>query len=488
MDNQVFHEVEDSRLQRFLKQAIAANPFYYNKLKNIYYCGIRNVKIPGQAGGTHIISNGKYTRILGVKNCRHSWGCPHCTAREMRKHSQNIGAAITKLKEQNLVPIMITLTVFHTNKETAAEVLQLLKDTYTRFTKLSRWKGSADRNKYTKAGAWCNFCTEFNIRHSVKVMEVTYGEHGWHPHFHNLYWIPKDKLNEIGKWEDDLRAQWLNFEKTCAKKIFDEEHNEIREFLYQKSRKKFFAENGYDEGLYISKDNNGKVCAMEASDYICGWGGNDELTNADKKSGGLKTGKKGHYTLNQMLNEAYYHNNTKLLDKYLEWLCVIADTRTHRIDYSRTGLKPLIEQYKRTEAYRDCMKKKRTHATGGVAPYHTVAYFKSEDWREICYFDTHNDSDIPIIELIICFAKYKDGYDLIKLLMEVNNLPMPYEKAPGTDIAELFNDMLENQWNYAEDEAIFRDTKIERDKKIKLATHFIVTSLKSFYSKRGFRF
>lgn len=482
--SQVFHEIEDNRLARFLKKVIKTRPEYYSKLKTLLYCGSRNIRLKGEAGGVHIISNGTHTRILGIKRCNHSWCCPICTAREMRKHSQNIGAGIMKLKEQDLVPIMITFTIFHTVQETAAEVLKVLKSTYSDFTKNAAWKRKkADGTYFTSGGAWNQFCNEFNIKHSVKVMEVTYGLHGWHPHFHNLYWVPKDRLSEIVSWEDDLKAQWRKFEDKHAKKIFSEEHYKQRQEWYARCDKKHAEKTGYTEGLYISKDANGQVRAMEAADYICGWGGEDELTGYDKKHGGLKNGRNQytHYTLNEMLNEAYYHNNTKLLDRYLEWAALVVSTRTHRIDYSRTGLKDLITEYKRTEAYRDCMKKKRTHIAGAIAPYHTVAYFRSEDWREIYWYDLN--TDIPIIELIICFAKYANGYDLIKEAMEVNNLPIPLEKAPSVDYAELFNDMLAHQWDTIED---FRNNAKERDIKIKLATHFIVTSLKSFYKKRGY--
>lgn len=482
-DDQVFHEIEDNRLHRFLKKAIISNPNWYSKLKTLLYCGSRNIKVQGGSNGVHIISNGKHTRILGIKRCEQSWVCPVCTAYEMRKHSQNIGAGITKLKEQDLVPIMITFTVFHTIQESAAEVLKVLKETFTKFTKNATWsrKKKNGDGYYESSGQWNQFYKYFEIKHNVKVMEVTYGKHGWHPHYHNLYWVPKSKLSEVAAWEEDLKAQWRKYEDDIAKKIFSEEHYKLRCEMYKRCDIKHTKQEGYTEGLYISKDAKGQARAMEAADYICGWGAEDELTGTDKKQAGLKKGKNGHYTLNEMLNRAY-NGDEKLLEKYMEWAVLVISTRTHRIDYSRTGLKNLILEYKRTEAYRDCMKKKRTHIAAEIAPYHTVAYFKSEDWQEICWYDI--TSEVPIIELIICFAKYANGYELIKETMEVNNLPLPYEKAPGVDMAELFNDMLEHQWDTIED---FRDNAQERNIKIKIAAHYIITSLKSYYAKRGYK-
>jgi len=484
--NQVFQEIEDNRLHRFLKKAINARPEYRYKLRTLALCGARNVKLKGESGGVHIISNGTHTRILGIKRCKHSWVCPTCTAREMRLHSQNIGAGIERLKQKGLIPIMITFTVFHTVQETAAEILTILKKTYEKFTRNATWKRKkADGTYYTSGGQWNQFCQEFGIKHSVKVMEVTYGYHGWHPHYHNLYWVPKNRLSEIISWEEDLKAQWRSFEDKIAKEIFSEEHYNQRKEWYTKCDARHAEKTGYTEGLYISKDASGQARGMETADYICGWGAEDELTGYDKKHSGLKTGRNQytHYTLNEMLNEAYYHNNEKLLERYLEWSLLVITTRTHRIDYSRTGLKTLITEYKNTEAYRDCMKKKRTHIAGAIAPYHTVAYFKSEDWYEICYFDTNNPYDIPIIELIICFAKYANGYDLIKEAMEVNNLPIPLKKAPDKDYAEMFNDMLKHQWDTV---AEFRSTRKERDLQIKIAAHYIISGLKSYYAKRGY--
>ena len=487
-ENQVFHEIEDNRLHRFLKKEILARPELKYKLRTLLYCGARNVRIKSEAGGVHIISNGTHTRILGIKRCEQGWVCPVCTARKMKQHSQNIGAGIERLKQDGLIPIMITFTIFHTVQESAAEVLKLLKDTFTIFTKNTTWRRKkANGTYYTNSGQWNRFNHEFNIKHSVKVMETTYGLHGWHPHYHNLYWVPKSRLWEIASWEEDLKAEWRACEDKAAKKIFSEEHYKLRCEMYKRCDIKHAAKTGYTEGLYISKDKNGQARGMEASDYICGWGGNDEVTGYDKKHAGLKAGrnKYSHYTLNEMLNEAYYHHDQKLMDKYLEWAALVISTRTHRIDYSRTGLKELITEYKRTEAYRECMKKKRTHILGeNHTPYRTVAYFKSEDWQEICWYDLTNPYDVPIIELIICFAKYANGYELIKEAMEVNNLPTPYEKSPTVDYAELFNDMLEHQWDNIED---FRSTAKERNMKTKIAAHYIITSLKSYYAKRGYK-
>lgn len=514
MENkQVFDEIQDNRLQRFLKQEIRKRPEYSYALRTLVNCCHSTIKTP-QGQGVHIISNGKQAKILGIRACHHSWTCPHCTAKEMRKHGQNIGAAIEALKKYDLVPIMITLTVFHTNTEPLEKVVNLLRQTYNLFNKQAsstkKYKheykyqdeselklknfneGSIKSYKkrkkkyegketiYANGGTWSRFWLEFSINHMVKVMEVNYGTHGWHPHYHNLYWIPKNRLKDIITWEEELKAQWRKCEDKIAKKIFTEEYYQKRKIWYDSCDKSHKLQRGYTEGLYISRDENNNAAEIKASDYICGWGGDDELTNEKQKQGGLKRGKNGHYTLHQMLEEAYYKNDTKLLEKYLEFAKMAITERLHRIDYSRTGLKEIIATYKKTEAYRDCMKKKRTYAAGIITPYHTVCYFKSEDWKEICHFNIY--SQVPIIELILRFATYDNGFNLIYELMKINNLPTPLEKSPTIDLAEIYNDMLEHQWDYEDDQE--PNTKRKKDV-AQVVFKFLNDTLKSFAVKNG---
>lgn len=448
------HDFQSSALQGFLKRAINNSVYYHYRLRMLANCGTMS----DPRHGVQVVSNGYATRFIGAKLCHHSWACPYCTAREMSHHSQRIGAAMDALAKQGLTAIMITMTLFHTVRQTCEESYDILRHAWMIFDKNKVWKRKHSNGKtYSKCGAWNTFNNDMKATHRVKTLEITYGQHGWHPHIHMLVWIPKKKLQKVADYERDLINQWKDCVDKAAKKILSPERYEYRKFYEAKYE---LSDNDH-EGLFISKNANGKIRAWSSADYICdisakkGWGGNTEVTGLHNKEA-----RNGNMTPFQMLEKAYELHHTdpclsnRLLELYLHFAWVCISRRLHRIDYSRTGLKAIIDNWMKGHEFKSAIKKKSSDIC--KSRYHNVAWFTSKQWSDICY---KNDVEghYWIIPLITQFAKYEDdpifgvgAFDLICELLIVNNLPPPvFVRHPTIDFADLFNKM-----TFHEDEQI----------------------------------
>lgn len=382
--------------------------------------------------GVQIVSNGIDTRILGIRPCHNSWACPNCSAHEMAKYSRRIAAGIDALAKQNYSAAMFTMTVFHTNTQSCYDVYFLLRKAWEIMDKQKTWRRKKkDGTYYINSGTWSRFNNEFQFKHSVKTLEITWGEHGWHPHIHMLIWFKNSDLQKLATWEPKLITEWNRCVDKAAKLLYGEnsEKYQIRKFLESKADR---PDSGH-LGLHISKNDDGSIRKITSADYICGYGGENELTGLGKSAN------VGHMTPMQMLDEAY-HNPQKeefLLNKFFEFASTVIQNRISRIAFSRTGLKKIIDNHLQTEEFKTILKKKKEKLS--VPKYRNIAWFSSNQWRDIC-----NSDNECLIPLLLRFATYEhQAFYLICELMIVNNLSPPvYIKSPAIDYAEAFNQLI----------------------------------------------
>lgn len=441
------NDFESYQLQRYLKNLINSSPRYHYKLRVLANCGV----VGDITNGVHVLSNGKESRILGVKMCGHSWACPACTARKMAKYSRRVGAAIEALAKQGLAAFMITFTIFHTKRQSCKESFDLLRNTWNKFDKAANWRrkrivkgknqiNNVEGDYYKCNGVWANFKREFNIKHSIKALEVTYGEHGWHPHIHMIFFTEQHRLQEIAEWQNKLAKSWEEYEDREAKKLFKEKRYEIRKFLQSKDTRP----DAQHQGLYISIDEKGKIKRFDSGDYICGWGGNNEITGGSRQ---MKVARGTNLTPLQILQLSY--DLQKINPKKSSWYGrlfmhfanIMLTNRIHRIDFSRTGLNAIVQNYINSEGYKEQWKKKCENLK--IPRYHTVAWFSLQTWYNLCWINDYKKG-IPIIPLILRFATYENGYELISELFQVWNLPPPLRKhpKPNYDLADMLNERI----------------------------------------------
>lgn len=302
-------EISDYKKLKAVKYKIAEQPLLKTALKSIYYCGSKVPVIKGQAR-VALMANDKVARFIGNSTCKSAWACPVCTARQMAKYGSKIASAIDALKQQGLVAAMLTFTIPHTSGFTCYQATEILYNTWKAFTVHGNGKQQTNKNDI-----FAKFMGEFQSKHRVRVCEYTWGKAGWHPHFHCLFWFPKNRINEILEWEKALNERWLELTKRYT----------IREFLlgYPESQRKTVRakietrvrimyekmDTAGSNGVYISKENN-KVIIQESSAYLTGWGADSELTgNVQNKATHI-----GHYSWQQILERALAADKRKGCD------------------------------------------------------------------------------------------------------------------------------------------------------------------------------
>lgn len=438
----------DHKLHHWLRHKIHNSEFSY-PLRTLENCG--KLTIPDL--GATILSNGTEAKIFGNQFCDNSWLCPICTPRRMSKFAAKITCAIDALARQKKAAIMITFTQFHTRSISCADLFETIVTAYTNMIKSANWKrkkkwstenGRNQSNNvkgeyYTSNGDWNNFIAEFNIRHTIKSLEVTYGKHGWHPHYHVLFFIDENRLNEVLNWQDKIIKVWNKYLLKAQKKIITADKYPTQAKVFFSLQEKYFKNvangNIKHQGCFISTNEDGTIHRVSSGNYLSGWGGDDELAGTPN----LKTANEGHFTPMELLYKAYTDNDEEAWKIWLELALTLHNKRRNRVDFSRTGLKQIIDNWMQTNEYKEEVKKNTTEIIRlkGIKPFHSVAWFTSQQWLEICYLDRHYD--YPIILLILTFANYENGYELICELMHSFNLSPPLKEHPAINVTEMFN-------------------------------------------------
>lgn len=452
-------DVHSAYLAQWLKKKIRAHDYYHYKLRLLANC----MHYAPPTRGVQVISNGDMTKILGPRACNNSWACPECTAKQMRKYSTRIAAALDALREKGLAATMFTLTIFHTAMMDCEESFFLLRKAWEIMDKQKTWRRKKkDGSYYVNAGIWSQFHNEFQFTHHVKTLEVTYGSHGWHPHIHMLIWFKKDDLQKLADWEEKLNECWADAIDKAAKILYknNQKSYEVRKFLESKTDRA----DSQHLGLHISKvtegKNAGKIKEWKSGDYLCGWGGNNELTGL-----GMKLAHNDNMTPFQMLEKAAELETTdicqsnRLLELYLHFAWTVLKNRILRIQFSRTGLKAIIDTHLQTEKFKAVLKKKKESLK--LKAFQNIAWFSSKQWQDICSLD--NPYFIPLLKH---FAKvpdtiFKDRYDsyevgyinafeLICELCIANNISPPLcVKHPVIDFAQAFNELVLPEYSAA---------------------------------------
>lgn len=130
------------------------------------------------------------------------WGCPVCAQAIYAERANELQQATKAWRAlgPNHVVLMITTTVRH---ELCTDLKWLRRGVANSWRAM--WQGR--RAKLLKA--------ELGIVHTVRGLEVTHGNHGWHPHLHTLCFVKLRKAPEgEDVWTEEqmatLRNRWID--------------------------------------------------------------------------------------------------------------------------------------------------------------------------------------------------------------------------------------------------------------------------------------
>lgn len=142
-----------------------------------------------------------HTYYSGLMACGSVWSCPICAARVAERRRAELIEAIAACRESGGDVLLMTTTVPHTRSDDALGLLNLHNDTYRRF-----WCGEPGRRLRESLG----------MVGFVRALEVTHGDHGWHPHGHTLLFVRAGlDLEDVkkrlwGRWESLLNRAGVN--------------------------------------------------------------------------------------------------------------------------------------------------------------------------------------------------------------------------------------------------------------------------------------
>lgn len=135
--------------------------------------------------------------FTGLISCGSVWACPVCAVKIQERRRQEIAEAIDWAYKKGLQPVMVTLTFPHYQWQQLSDLVAQ----------------QADALQKLRAGnPWTKFKQRMGYRGLIRSLELTYGDNGWHPHTHELWFVRADAEAE------DMKAKILErWEKCCAR-------------------------------------------------------------------------------------------------------------------------------------------------------------------------------------------------------------------------------------------------------------------------------
>lgn len=141
-------------------------------------------------------------RTSGTMKCGSGWVCPVCMRYIAERRRQELITAIERTQAE-FFTVMGTFTLRHHAsqrlKPLLADMVKAYGDVFS-----GRW--------------WAMVREEYMLNGAIRATEITYGESGWHPHFHVLYFVSKAMLDDnyagsIEEYAQSLQTQigreWL---------------------------------------------------------------------------------------------------------------------------------------------------------------------------------------------------------------------------------------------------------------------------------------
>ena len=119
-----------------------------------------------------IIRRGDAASLVGVQRCRSPWVCPHCAPRLAARRAELLRPQVAALLRQGYRAWLITLTVRHNRSSNIDDLFALLGKAWSRLTSGRAWS-----------------CLKAAGVEYIRGYDMTYGENGWHPHIHAVFFF-----------------------------------------------------------------------------------------------------------------------------------------------------------------------------------------------------------------------------------------------------------------------------------------------------------
>lgn len=221
-------------------------------------------------GYTNLVSNGgNKARVAKIARSHSIRLDPVEAPKELYKYRLRIDRIINWAYKTNLVPVMMTLTVFHRWHD-LAPLCRVLQHSWTDLFS----GGCKGLQRAEKIG----------LQGFIRRMEETINDGGgdstnagWHPHYHVILLIPRDKVEVLSACEEELKIAWVELMRKNFIEVFGED--------IPSSYLPALMEHGLVISRHAQGKYKGKIREVHDSNYLAKIMGYDpsEVYGADKE-------------------------------------------------------------------------------------------------------------------------------------------------------------------------------------------------------------
>lgn len=241
---------QQARAERWALKAVVNRMFPTSKTSK---CS--RWKIPNQS--VRILKNPEYQRAhyTGLERCGSVWWCPLCASKIAERRRSELVVAMSNARAMGSQVLLMTCTVPHGIGDDINEVKARMP---------KAWRKMID----SRAGK--NMKKLLGVEGTIRAFEVTYGQNGFHPHFHVLIFAQSDFT--VQSFQNGFYPLWLD---ACVK-----------------------------AGLPAPSERHGLRVddGSKAERYITKWGLEDEMTKSHLKTSRGEKGQTPWDFLRDVLN------------------------------------------------------------------------------------------------------------------------------------------------------------------------------------------
>lgn len=228
-----------------------------------------------------------------LQTCKSVWVCPICASKITERRRLELAQGVKNWQGRIL---LLTLTLQHKSNESLELIVTSLLNAYSK--------------KLTSGSFWEDTINGYGIVGTIRTLEVTWGDNGFHPHLHILLFSERNQIDY----------------KTLHKRLYEKWEHSLQSIGRYTNQKAF--------NLQFSNE--------AITDYITKWGNIDSNNNWDisheMAKSPVKVARNGGYTPFAMLEESQNGNEKfgLLFQEYAKYM-----KGKQQLRYSK-GLKELL--------------------------------------------------------------------------------------------------------------------------------------------------
>jgi hypothetical protein len=159
-----------ARLERWALQSVAREILPKSRLSACF----RNRVKGAPAVGVKYSKSRARASYCNLQTCASVWACPICSAKISEYRRADLVKLVAAHRAAGGTVLLVTRTFPHYRTDRLEDLLSGLK---------------VAEDKYRSGAPWQRLKERFGIVGTVRAIECTYGNNGWHPHIHELVFI-----------------------------------------------------------------------------------------------------------------------------------------------------------------------------------------------------------------------------------------------------------------------------------------------------------